>query len=347
MDLYFLTGTGNSYWSAITLRDLAESEGVTTNVIPVDVLKKKDIILNRSDDLYGFLYPTHGFSLPWHMLKFMLKFPAGKGRIFFVNNRAGMKLSKLYTPGISGIAVLVPMLIFLIKGYKIAGTMPLDTPSNWISIHPGLRPRIVNSIFDRRVRDVGNLWNRLAHHKRVYPAKFWILLPVDIFVSPVSFGYMLYGRFLLGRTYIADYKCDGCGLCAAYCPVSAIKMVNNRPYWTYRCESCMRCSNICPKSSINSSVPLAITYTWLLIWIIGYKGPFAEIWRWIDQAGPLASFIIEYAVWWVITLILAWVVYQVVFILSKIRIFNIIFTYTTPMKFWRHYLAPGFRGKYK
>lgn len=347
MDIYFFTGTGNSYWAAGKLKELSAKDGFESVIIPVDGLKKKDITRNSNDDLYSFVYPTHGFSLPWHMLKFMIRFPSGRGRIALVNNRAGMKMGRLFTPGLSGIAILLPMLIFLLKGYRISAVSGLDTPSNWISVHPGLRPAVIDSIFRRRQKDITQLWKKLAENKLYYPAKFFILLPLDLIVSPISIGYVLFGRFLLARTFLADNKCDGCGLCAARCPVGAIQMKGKRPYWTYKCESCMRCSNICPKESINSSIPLAAFYTWGLLWITAYEGPLDFIWTYFDDFGRLLSFIMKYTCWWLICFILVLLLYQLIFQLNKIKIINNIFAFTTPMKYWRHYIAPGFSGRYK
>ena len=280
------------------------------------------------------------------MLKFILRFPRGRGRVILINNRAGMKMGKLFTPGISGLAILLPMIILLLKGYHIHGVLPLDTPSNWISIHPGIRKKVVDSIFSRRDKELSKLWHSLQNNRLHYPIKFFILLPVDIFVIPVSLGYIFFGRFLLARTYLADLSCNGCGLCAERCPLGAIKMVNNRPWWTYRCESCMRCSNICPNKSVNSSVPLMAIYT-ILILKFAQGGYFTGI---VSSIATKLNFIprdvLYYVLLWVVTISATWFFYAVIFWLNRLKIFNILFAFTTPMKNWRRYIAPGFRGVY-
>ena len=59
---------------------------------------------------------------------------------------------------------------------------------------------------------------------------------------------------LADRSFFADEKCDGCGICARVCPVSDIEMVNNRPAWQNRCESCLACVNWCPKEAIHGGI---------------------------------------------------------------------------------------------
>ena len=44
---------------------------------------------------------------------------------------------------------------------------------------------------------------------------------------------------LTDRSFLADEKCDDCGICARVCPVSNIDIVNKKPVWQNRCESCL------------------------------------------------------------------------------------------------------------
>ncbi|MEE4114929.1 MAG: EFR1 family ferrodoxin [Marinilabiliaceae bacterium] len=343
--IYYLTGTGNSYFSASTISNLAEESGYNVLCSPVDSLRKKEISRASKNDIVVLCYPTHGFSLPWHMLKFVFKFPAGRAKFILVNNRAGMKMGKLFTPGLSGIAILLPMLLMLLKGYRISALVPLDTPSNWISIHPGLRQKIIESIISRRKTELEKAWRKVSLGKIYCPLKFLILLPLDILVVPISFGYMLFGRFLLARTYLADPGCDGCGICADRCPVSAIKMIGERPWWTYKCESCMRCSNVCPKKAVNSSVPLMAIYTILLLAVIKTE-VFTIAVRYLSGLSSLVPYnLVYYLVIWIIVIAGSWIIYLPIHYLNRISLFGYFFAFTTPMKFWRRYIAPGFRGR--
>ena len=59
---------------------------------------------------------------------------------------------------------------------------------------------------------------------------------------------------LTDRSFLADEKCDGCGICARVCPVSNIDIVNKKPVWQNCCESCLACVNWCPKEAIQGGI---------------------------------------------------------------------------------------------
>jgi ferredoxin len=200
------------------------------------------------------------------MLRFIAAFPRGVcKKIFLLNTRAGMKMYKIFMPGVSGIALILPAFILAMKGYKCIGFRPVDLPSNWIPLHPGIRKKVIDSIFDRCERIVRNFANKILSGGKVYRGLY--SLPVDLLISPVAFGYYVAGRFFLSKTFIANYNCTNCGICIKECPTSSIKLVNNRPYWKLSCESCMRCLNHCPEKAIEAAHGMAVGF-WLIITIV-------------------------------------------------------------------------------
>jgi ferredoxin len=81
----------------------------------------------------------------------------------------------------------------------------------------------------------------------------WLSLVFGLLLAPLSLGYMLFGRPMLGKLFLADERCTSCGICAKSCPFGAIRMLGRiakRPYWTWHCESCMRCMNVCPENAV-------------------------------------------------------------------------------------------------
>lgn len=285
--LYYISGTGNARLTAYWIAEEAERRGFKTVVRQIDRLKNISMPAPDERSLTGFIYPTHGFNAAPIMLKFIAGFPRGAGReIFLANTRAGMKMYKLFTPGISGLALIVPALMLRLKGYRCIGFRPVDLPSNWISVHPGLKTRVIESIIAHWEPKVKKFASDILSGKKIYRGLY--SLPVDLVLSPVAVAYYIVGRFFLSKTFVANDNCNNCGICIEECPTESITMVRGRPYWKMTCESCMRCMNICPKQAVETAHGMATgmiflasaAYGWLAKTIIGLTGLAPSVWWW-------------------------------------------------------------------
>ncbi len=249
--IYYFTGTGNAKHVAGWIAEVANAKGIGTEIVNIAEIDRKHVSPPPPGALIGFCSPTHGFNLPPIMLHFILRFPRGVNRVFMVNTRAGMKLGKVALPGLSGIAQLFPSLVLLAKGYRIVGMRPIDLPSNWISLHPGLTQNAIEFLFQRFKGISLQFAERVVGGNRDY--RSLLDLTQDLLISPVSIGYYFIGRFVFAKSFYASNVCDNCGVCIKQCPVSAISMIDDRPFWSYRCESCMHCINNCPKRAIETA----------------------------------------------------------------------------------------------
>jgi ferredoxin len=264
--IYYISGTGNARTSSNWIADEAEKQGLKTVVQQIDRLENIKMPSAEEKPLIGFAFPTHGFNAAPIMLKFIAGFPARLCKdVFLLNTRAGMKLSKLFMPGLSGVALILPAFILFLKGYRCIGFRPVDMPSNWIPLHPGLKKQVIESIFIRCERIVRGFAKEILSGKKIYRGLY--SLPVDLLISPIALGYYIGGRFFLSKTFIANYKCDNCGLCIKECPTNSIKLVETRPYWKLSCESCMRCLNRCPKNAIEAAHGMATVF-WIIFTVI-------------------------------------------------------------------------------
>ncbi len=257
--IYFLSGTGNSFRAATWIAEAAREQGTDAQVVPIDSKPSKEIKKGERH-LLGLVMPTHGFTTPWQMLRFVLRLPRRKGtHAFVLPTRAGTKFGPVFLPGLEGTAGYLPALILVLKGYRVCGVRGLDMPSNWTALHPGFSRESAEAIIARSRPKALRFANTILSGKTCFGGLIELLFGLALL--PISLGYLLAGRFFLSRLFFASYRCDGCGVCARNCPAGAIKMWGKkdpRPYWTYHCESCMRCMNFCPENAIEAGHSWAV-----------------------------------------------------------------------------------------
>jgi Pyruvate/2-oxoacid:ferredoxin oxidoreductase delta subunit len=342
--IYYFTGTGNAKRAAEWIVEEANKKGLKTQLLNIAKLQKNAILPAGENTLLGFCYPTHGFNAPPIVLQFLMQFSKAEfgNNVFVLNTRAGMKMRKLFTPGLSGLAQILPAIILRSKGYRIIGYRPIDLPSNWISVHPGLKQSVVNSIFARCKDITKQFSNKILNGKKVHRGLYD--LPVDLLISPLALAYYFYGRFILSKTFIATDACNQCGLCVQDCPVNAISMVNEKPYWSYNCESCMHCMNYCPQRAIET--PHGFT---AIVWWLAYAllpGAVLYLLHKQDFFGIAESenwhIAIRYFTEIVLGTTLIFGAYKLLHSLLRFSLVNklLVFTSLSSFKWWRRYRSP-------
>lgn len=342
--MIYYSGTGNSKRVSEWIVQVAKNREMKTHVASYHQFNPEEIDDFKGKTLIGFFSATHGFNMPHSMLRFLFKFQLLKGSdVFIGNTRAGMKLWKIFLPGLSGIAMFFPALIMFLKGYKVKAMYPVDLPSNWISLHPGVRKKVVDSMVEHYEKLTEKFAAKVLSGKRVY-LKSFVLLPLDILVAPIAFGYYFVGRYILAKTFIANYNCNNCGLCIEQCPTKSIILEDNRPYWKFTCESCMKCMNYCPERAIETAHSLVFL---LLFALIAYVNPFLSgkvtdiVGQWMGHS-RLAFESLYFISQWSVALVFFFTGYKLLHYLMRFPRINKIITYTTltTWKFWRRYKIP-------
>ena len=328
LHIYYFSGTGNALSAAKWIKEKGEENNIATQIQSIEKNSIVDTEQKDGKTLIAFTYPTHGFAPPWIMLKFMWRFHRiSNADVMFINTKAGMMLWKFYLPGMTGLAQWLPIFMFWLKGYKVKGALPLDMPHSWISFFPP-NPESWNvKIAARCQRIVGKMCNRVFTGKRYFRYTVWTQMWFDLMVSWITPLYVFGGRFFIAKTLFSSYKCYNCRICEKYCPVNAIEIMNNMPYWKYTCESCMRCANICPQKSIQSWV----TRIMLLFYALIYLGfTFTNL---------------NYHILTLTATVLFFPIYWLFIKLMHVKVFNVLFTYTSLTRYWGRYIAKGLKIK--
>ena len=342
--IIYYSGTGNSKRVSEWIAQVARGQGLKTHISSYHQFNPVDIVDFKGKTLIGFFSATHGFNMPHSMLTFLFKFNLLKGSdVFIGNTRAGMKLSKLFLPGLSGIAMYFPALILFFKHYKVKAMYPVDLPSNWISLHPGIRRKVVDSMVEHYEKLTKRFALKVLKGEHVF-LKSFVLLPLDILVAPLAIGYYFVGRFILAKTFISNYNCTKCGLCIEQCPTKSIILSHNRPYWKFTCESCMKCMNFCPERAIETAHSMVFLLLFVLIAIVNpyLSAKLTNIASLLFSGSKLAFESLYFVVQWSVALVFFFLGYKFLHYLMRFPKINKIITYTTltTWKFWRRYKIP-------
>lgn len=333
--VYYFSGTGNSANVAQWMAQIANKKGITSELINIAHIDRLQIPAPPTDALVAFCSPVHGFNYPPVMLAFIRRFPRGKNQVLLLNTRAGMLIGKFITPGVSGITFYLSALILWLKGYRINAMFPVDLPSNWISVHPGLNDRTVKFLHERNKERVTKFATKVLEGGKYFRSFREIIQ--DVLISPVSVLYFLGGRFFFAKTYYASSACNNCGLCSKQCPVKAIKTVDKRPFWTFKCESCMHCMSYCPHKAIETAHGAIVVFMILFSTIVwsAIELTFGKT-LYLDNA--IVNFVVQTAL--MLGLLAIW--YRILHVLLRYKWFNKLITFTslTFYKCWgRRYKA--------
>lgn len=253
--IFYFSGTGNARQVAQWIKDDVMEKGVNCSLYDITQHDINEITIDN-EACIGIISPVHGFNYPPIMLNFISRFRSGHNRVILMNTRAGMKIGHVVTPGLTGIAFLLSAIILSIKGYKVIGMVPFDMPSNWLSLHPALRGKAVDYIFETNHQRVKKHLRRIEQKGHDFTALREIIQ--DLIISPIALLYYAIGRFFIAKTFYASDSCLHCDMCIKHCPTKVIIKKTNHPYWTFKCESCMKCMNLCPTRSIETSHGLVV-----------------------------------------------------------------------------------------
>lgn len=337
--IYFFSGTGNARHTASWIAEELQQAGFECIISDISTLRGEKITRPEEGTLIGFISPTHGFHFPEITRKFIRRFPTANNSFALVlNTRAGLRIGKMFIPGLSGLAHYISAIHLKRKGYSLLGLKPVDLPSNWLSLHPAVRTKGSSLMYTRQEKKVRAFAQTIIAGKRDFRAMYDIVQ--DALISPIAMGYLLIGRFALSKSFVASHKCTHCGLCKRSCAVQAIKEVQGRMFWTYKCESCMGCMNLCPQKAIQTAHGFFLGFFILLmpfIMHLGYQAITAlfpginmniidnEIIRFLLESALILPFLFWY--------------YRIIHWLLQFRIFEkmVIWTSLTSYKFWGRY----------
>lgn len=355
--LLFMSGTGNTRRVAEWVGQTARERGLAVECHSIESREALEMGSPGRETMVGLFAPTHGFTTPWLMMKFLFKLPRARGAVAFaVATRGGTYATtlgrkdgkaRLSVPGLAGTAAWLIVFMLMIKGYRVRGVIHADMPSNWMSLHPSLTEKRIGLVLDYAGRRLKRYAARLLDGKKVFftPANIWELA-AGIALLPVSAGYLAIGHIGLAKLFFATRRCNGCGACARNCLADAIIMRGQkpdvRPFWTYKCESCMRCMAYCTRQAIEASQSFGVLLFYMMFLPMSTWGltRLADLLPGLNVADNLWLQTIIFFIWCYPATILA---YHIFYRLSRIPGVDRVLAYTTLTAFYKRYHEPETR----
>lgn len=335
---HFMTGTGNSYKIAGWCAQTAAERGLASGLVQIRAGEQSRPV--PSGALAVFAFPTHGFTAPWLMMKYVWRLPqGGKSHAAVLPSRAGIRVKGVFLPGLEGTAGYLIALLLWLRGYSVRAVCGVDMPSNWTALHWGLSPENSAVITALAAGKVKTLLSSLLAGHRHYDGL--VQLTIGLLLAKISFIYLILGQLILAKLFFAADNCTGCGLCQTICPKQAVHMAGRppRPYWTYTCDSCMACFNFCPQKAIQVS-PLVILLFYYLatVPVLAYAIHFAATrFGLVLEAAPLLGFGINY----IYTLLAVAAAYWLLHLSFGSRLLRFIAAQLSHTRYFRRYTAPG------
>ena len=325
IDLFVHSGTGNTFKAAQCIGEAAKSRDTDYEIKMIDTTSRPEEYKPAPDRLLGLMAPTIGSIQPMSFFGFILRLPKGKGqKVFLAGTGAWTKVGPVLLPGYVGYGLYLAAMFLLLKGYTVVGITGFGMPHNWTTLIPPYWRKLENRINKAINSPTEKFIFDILSGKKVFRRIGDLIFTLLIFPLPLLF--ILIGHLFLAKTMFAGSSCNGCGLCAEYCPRKAIKMLGGKrkqPYWTFKCEQCMRCAGYCPMKAVESSTILfaadmLVFFTFSLPVLTGV-------------------FLLNILAYYIFYLLFLAATYAIFFVLNRIPVLNKAFTYLSMPHYWRKY----------
>lgn len=237
--IHYFSGTGNTCHMAETIASVIKSSGHSAELLNIE--KAVNVDLNEYDT-HIFCFPVYGFGTPSIMLQYISKLRMHKK----------LKAAVICTSaGAEGQALMHVKGMLEKRGCNVYLTDMIIYTYNWTQFFNPQSKEVEEKVFKAADEKTVEITKKIIGNEKYIKKKNLIVLLLSWVVFLV---FNNFGRRILGKIYIADDSCTGCGLCKNSCPSQTIDMHNGKPCWSSRCTSCQRCINICPQRAIQMSV---------------------------------------------------------------------------------------------
>jgi flavodoxin/ferredoxin len=245
LQIFFFSGTGNTWWVAQQLVNALENEQFQVNAHSIEQVTSAQVKpLIEQSDIVGLGYPIYGSDAPLLMQDFITNLPESKQTkpmLVFVTQAAW-----------SGDGAYFIRPLVEAKGYHIRWAVHFNMPNN-ITVDLGWILNTFLGFFQAKPATALKRIQKLS--QRISQDQNWIMGRSSLF----SLGWMQRIPYRKGLPslqkdsyQVNSERCNACGRCERLCPVKNITLVAGLPRFDTHCNLCLRCFNYCPELAIEA-----------------------------------------------------------------------------------------------
>lgn len=236
--IFYFSGTGNSYYVA---RKTAERLGETLVSIASEMGSgKKEFRYELKDgEVIGFIFPVYAWAPPDMVLEFIerLKLSDTRGRYVFAAAVCGDE---------AGNAIKLLERSLWKAGLGLDSAFSVTMPNNYIVLFDVDSKQTEHKKLEAAEKTIDRIIETAAGRRSGVSEVHRGPLP-GFKTAVVGSLFNKYGRST--KSFFADEKCTGCGICEKVCCLGSIT-VDGKPKWASACTQCLACLHYCPQKAI-------------------------------------------------------------------------------------------------
>lgn len=238
MEIYYFSGTGNSLQVA---RELKERFPQSALIPIISVLENEKIISEA--ETVGIVFPIHALTFPWIVKEFLNKIDLkSTAYVFAISTRI------CFTKVFSDMNKILAR-----QNRSLDAFFSFEMPESYIPLFRVYSDEKILKVESNRQKIMDSIEKIVKQKEKHQPkdSKGWFILS-HIIYPLITFFFQRIRFPNMDRSFYADAKCNGCGLCEKVCLAGKIKMINERPQWqdNVKCIHCFACLHFCPLQSI-------------------------------------------------------------------------------------------------
>ncbi len=213
-----------------------------SSLIPiVSLLKKEKIKVNAQK--VGIVFPIHAFTLPWPVVEFLQKIELEPTSYLFA-----IATRECFATVFSKIDKLLANQNRFLDAY-----LSFEMPINYIPMFDPYSQEKIDIVESEMLEKLDSFIEVINNGESFRPKDNPLYFGLSHVLFPLTTYWFQKRRFPnMERSFYADSKCSGCGVCEQVCLSSKIKLADKKPVWqeNVKCTYCFACLNYCPSCAI-------------------------------------------------------------------------------------------------